>query len=276
MNILITDSNRIVSFGEFAYPSSKDQSVFDTLDDATTVKNIVALATANGIKITAKKKADILAQLNDHLVENYNEVTKMSDTQVFDNIVSEGFEKELKDGAIQRQLFDSGVDFNDLKKTFNEIVQRLALRLSPKDRIAKTAEFLEGYLPDAEDVNGHLGKISALQDFLAVSTTQAGASMRKWAKDNEITLPKVKAKSKSKSIPGFKGNLKIVADWAIENPNATLEDLGKFASENVPKTKTGNDNSGGCALTIFNALIMANAIYGADEVTEEVEMEEAA
>lgn len=276
MKILITGSNKIVSFGEFAYPSSKDQSIFDTLDDDTTVKMMVALATDNGIKITAKKKADIMVQLNDHLVEKYNEVTKMSDTQVFEEIVSNGFAEELKDGIIQRKLFDAGMDFNDLKKNFNSIVSKLGLRLSAKERVAKASEFLEGYLPDADDVEMHLGKISALQDFLGVSSTQAGASMRKWAKDNDITLPKVKAKSKSKLEPGFRGNVKIVADWAIENPSATLEELAKYASENVPVTKTGKDNSAGHALTVFNALIFAKAIYAPVVDEAEVELEEAA
>ena len=275
MKILITGSNKIASFGTFVFPKTgSDESIFDTDDVA--IKQILALASTNGIEITAKKKADILIQLNDHLVKNNTEVNTMSDTQKFEDIIVAGFEAETSDNEMFKQLFQAGCEYTDLKTTFTSIVEAKGLRLSPKDRAVKTTEFLEGYTPDATDVESHLAKVSALQDHLGCATTQAGASMRKWAKDNDITLPKVPKKTAPKMAPGFRGNQKIVADHALANKDITFDELVAFAAENVEKTSTGKDNSRAYAIGVWNAVIFAKA-YASETVAEvEVELEEAA
>lgn len=273
MKILITETNLIVSFGEFVF-ANKGQTIVDT--EELTVANIKEIATKNGATITAKKKADIVAQLNDHMVEHNTEVNTMSDNEKYEKIVVEGIEAGQKDGEIARHLFDAGVEFEDIAKTIKTIANEKGLRLTPKARNIKTAEFLEGYVPDG--VENHLGKVAALQDHLKCSTTQAGASMRKWAKDNDVELPKVPKKSASKIEPGFRGNIKPIADWALaQEVQPTLEELEAFAKENVPLTKGGHDSSKGHALTIFNAIIFANAMYApVEEEVVDSEMEEAA
>lgn len=269
MKLLVTGSNAVVSFGEFVH-ANEGQTIVDT--EELTVKQILEVASVNKATITAKRKADIVDQLKGYLVENNTEVSEMSDAQKFEEVVISGFAEKLSDDDISENLYIAGCPFKDIDKTLKDIIALKALRLTPKERNAKAAEFLEGYVPDG--VENHLGKVSALQDFLDCSTTQAGASMRKWAKDNDVELPKVPAKSKTVSVPGFRGNIKIVADWALaQEVQPTLEQLVEFASANVPVTKTGKDNSSGYALTVYNAIIFANAMY---TVEEEVEMEEAA
>jgi len=187
------------------------------------------------------------------------------------NIIVEGFANEKTDNDIKKEMFmTEEIDFGDINKTFLQVIAEKGLRLSSKDRTTKTNEFLEGYEPDG--VENHLAKISALQDHLNCATTMAGAAMRKWAKTNEIDLPK--APKESAVEPGFRGNIKTVADFAIANKDCTLEDLVKFASESVPNTKTGKDNSRAYAIGIWNAVLFAHK-YNA-EVVEEVELEEAA
>lgn len=273
MKVLITDSNKVVAFGEFVHAQA-GQTIVDT--DELTVKQILELAAANKTTIAAKKKADIVDKLKGFLAEHNTEVTEMSDAQKFEEVVVSGFAEKLSDDDISENLYKAGCPFKDIDKTLKQIIADKGLRLSPKERNAKAAEFLEGYQPDATDVESHLAKVSALQDFLDCSTTQAGASMRKWAKDNDITLPKVVAKAKSKLEPGFRGNIKIVADWALAQDYVpTLEQLVAYASANIPPTKGGKVNSSGYALTVANAIIFANALYGVSDEAE-VEIEEAA
>lgn len=273
MKILITETNQVVAFGQFVH-AEKGQTIVDT--DELTVANIKEIATANGAKITAKKKAEIVSQLNDHMVENNTEVTEMTDIEKYEQIVVDGFANELTDGQITRQLFDAGVEFTEIGKVFKDIVTSKGLRLTPKERNEKASEFLEGYSPDVDDVESHLAKVSALQDHLDCSTTQAGASMRKWAKANDITLPKAPVKSKAKIEPGFRGNMKIVTDWILSLETIpTLEEIVKYAADNVPPTKKGNDSSKGCAITAYNAMIFAQAMYSVEEEVE-TDLEEAA
>ena len=119
MKILITESNAVVSFGKFVH-AEKGQTIVDT--DELTVKQIIEIASANNATITARKKAEIVAQLEAILAITNTEVTKMSDQEKYEVIVVEGFTAELTDNEIKRQLFDAGADFDDLKKLFKTIV----------------------------------------------------------------------------------------------------------------------------------------------------------
>ena len=265
MKILITETSKIISFGEFVW--AKDgNTVADTEKEETTVALWKEFAAINEINVTAKKKADIVSQIEAHIVEHNNEVTEMEHEQLAEQIISEGFAAEKTDDEMKEAMIIQGIPYGIMNKMFKETVERLGLRVSPKERNAKAAEFLEGYTPDINDVNSHLAKISELQDFLDCKTTQAGASMRKWAKDNKIELPK--APATPTVSPGYRGNPKIVADWALQNENCTFDELVKYASESVPKTKGDKDNSRSVAIAIWNALIFAKAL-NADEVVED-------
>ena len=258
----------VVAFGKFVF-SKGENIVVDT--EELTVKQILEIATVNKVEITKKRKADIISQLNNHLVEHNTEVNEMSDEQKFVDIVVTGFEAEKTDNNIKKEMFEAGCDFGDINKTFNSIVAEKALRMSPKDRNTKASEFLEGYVPGT--VEEHLGKVAALEDFLDCKTTQAGAAMRAWAKSNEIELPK--APTTPTAAPGFRGNQKIVADHAISNKGVTFDELVVFAAANVEKTKGGKDNSRGYAVSVWNSIIFAKQyaeeVVEQDIVTEETE-----
>lgn len=187
--------------------------------------------------------------------------------QKYKDIIVKGFEAEQSDNAIKKAIFNAGCDFNDVNKTFNATVKESKLRMSPKERTVKTAEFLEHYDPSTVTYEDHLTKISALQEYLGCRNTQAGASMRKWAKDNGLTLPKPPETPK---VAGFRGKQKIVTDWYLENSDATFEQLLKFTESNVAKTKTGKDNRREYVITAWNAKIFADQLYSVEPV-EEVE-----
>lgn len=270
MKLLITGSKAIISFGQFVFAQGENE-VVDT--EELTVAAIKEIANANNVSITAKKKADIVSQIHDHLVENnYTEESTMSDTEKFEQIIVDGFAAEKSDNDIKSDMFKAGCDFGDINKIFNKTLADKKLRLTPKDRNEKAVAFLEGYVPEAENVEAHLSKVAALQDHLKCTTTQAGASMRAWAKLNDIELPK--APATPTATPGFRGNQKLVADYAIANKEITFEQLVKFAADNVPKTKGDKDNSRGYAVSVWNSIIFAKA-FNAPVVEAEVEVEEA-
>ena len=266
MKILTTEGGKIISYGQFVFATGENEVV--DVNEEMTIATIKDIAKLNGCSITAKKKDDVISQLQTYLNENYHEVTEMTDEQKFENIVVEGFEKEMSDNDIKKALFTAGCEFGDINKVFNKAVQDKGLRLSPKDRNEKAAEFLEGYVPT--DVETHLAKLSALQDHLSIASTQAGAAMRAWAKVNEIELPKAPT---VKTAPGYRGKKKILADWMIENKEATFDQLCAYASEAIEKTKEGKDASRNYAVDVWNAVIFAKSYAGIEEVEDESETE---
>lgn len=261
MKIQINTQNKIVAYGSFVWTSPVSTDTI--IDDETPMKTLQEIAKNTGLEIKGKKKADFISNLMVALAEtNITEVTQMTDTQKYLEIIQTGMNDGLDDNQIKEKLYGAGVGFADLNKVFNEIIKDNKLRMSPKERNEKAAEFLVGYSPVAEDVESHLAKIAALQDHLESSTTQAGAAMRAWAKVNDITLPKAPKVTISKRVPGFGGNHKIVADFMLENKDATKEALAAFAKANIPLTKSGKENWGGYANDVWNAVHFAKVWSG--------------
>jgi len=275
MKVLITESGAILSYGA-PFNKGVNSNKIVELEDLTVqeLKNICTANNVDGIK-SKSTKADIINKLTDHMVINNTEEKEMSDKEKYIEIIKEGFANELADDNIKENMYGAGCPFGEIDKTFKEIVKDLGLRLTAKERAIKTSEFLEGYVPDADDVNSHLAKLAALQDHLKCTSTQAGAAMRKWAKDNDIELPKVPKKPKTE--PGFRGKIKILSDWALENKDVTFDELEAYAKENVPPSKTGKDNSHSYAVTVWNAILFAKAWAGetdSEEVVSEDEVED--
>ena len=275
MKLLINTQNKIISHGTFVFTNDLSSDIIMT--DENSMKDLQDVAKCNGFEVKSKKKIDFVTELTNLLQQSdIMEITQMTDTQKYLETIQAGMESGKNDDEIKEDLYGNGVKIKDLNKIFNQIVKEFKLRLTPKERNDKAAEFLTGYEPT--DVESHLAKISALQDFLECSTTQAGAAMRAWAKTEDITLPKAPKESKSTRTPGFGGNHKIIADFILANREATREQLNEFAKANVPLTKTGKENWKGYANDIWNAAHFAKIWSGeiVVEVTEEVETEEAA
>jgi len=261
MKIQINTQKKIVAYGDFVWTSPVSTDIIVT--DEEPMKTLQEIAKNTGLEVKGKKKADFISNLIAELAKTtITEVTQMTDTQKYLGIIQAGMEDSLDDNQIKEKLYGAGVGFADLNKVFNEIIKENKLRMSPKERNEKAGEFLTGYTPTAEDVEAHLSKVSALQDFLECSTTQAGAAMRAWAKVNDITLPKAPKVTISKRLPGFGGNHKILADFMVANRETTKEELAAFAKANIPLTKGGKENWGGYANDIWNAVYFAKIWSG--------------
>lgn len=135
-------------------------------------------------------------------------------------IIVDGFKENKSDDEMLQALFEAGVPFTDLRTTFNDIVKEKGLRLTSKERKAKTAELMEGTteIKDADEV---LKIVSMLQDKLKVTSTKAMGSLRTWAKGAGIELPKAPRVSKPRKA-GFGGHYKNILDHILE-----LREAGK-------------------------------------------------
>ena len=149
--------------------------------------------------------------------------------QDYVEIVVAGFAAEKDDNTILQALFEAGAPFSDLRATFNDIIKEKGLRLSAKDRAIKVNELLEGWTP--EDTNDHLGKIALVQNECNIPSTKAASAIRKWAKDNNVTLPKKEREAKAKK-EGFGGMIQKILDYAMANQDCTRDTLAAFCKEN--------------------------------------------
>ncbi|MBT8294377.1 MAG: hypothetical protein KJN70_13975 [Eudoraea sp.] len=135
-------------------------------------------------------------------------------------IIMDGFKADppLSDDAMLQQLFEGGVPFGELRTVFNDIVKEKGLRLTAKERKAKTAEIMEG-TDKIETADEVLAIVAKLQDKLKVTSTKAMGSLRTWAKGAGIELPKAPRVSKPRKA-GFGGNYKQILDHILAEREA--------------------------------------------------------
>ncbi len=181
-------------------------------------------------------------------------------------IVVDGFKANppLSDDAMLAQLYEQGVVFSELRTVFNEIVKDKGLRLTNKERKIKTAELLDG-TTEIVDAEAMLKIVAMLQDKLKVTTTKAMGSLRTFAKDNNITLPKAPRASKPRKA-GFSGHYAKILDFIIDNRDADKKAVVEFChKESIPEAYS---------TTALNVVHFAKRWNG--EITEEAEEADAA
>ncbi|MCD6337130.1 MAG: hypothetical protein J7M01_02725 [Candidatus Marinimicrobia bacterium] len=155
-------------------------------------------------------------------------------------IVVQGFEaNESDDDIIQKMFLTELVGFNDLRSTFNEIIKEKGLRLTNKERKIKTNELLEG-VTRFENSEEMLKCVAMLQDELKVATTKAMGSLRTWAKDNGVELPKAPRVTKARKI-GFGGHYAKLLAHSIDlrNSGSDIDKTSMVAfchANNIPES----------------------------------------
>jgi len=182
--------------------------------------------------------------------------------QIHIDIVLNGFKEVKSDDDILRELFESGLSFDKLRPTFNEIVKENGLRLSAKERKVKTNELLLDWEPvDSGDL---LAKTSMLKDELKVTDSKALSAIRSWAKENNVELPKTARKPKELKV-GFSGHIHKVLELVKQNRTASREDIQKMCeSVNVPVNYT---------TMVMNIVAFANEWNDVEAATEEADSE---
>lgn len=233
MNIII-DSNFKARFkgqnltaaehdGEFVFSENSDFSI-------STLKEI---AKANGFEIPSKelrKKANAHEFVFNTLNTSENIVeAKMSNLDQVKEIVNVGVSEGKSDDEIKIAIVQSGISFKDAQKFFQQAMEECGHRISPKARFAKICDVLDEmeFNPDTPD------EVSAVAEKLAeqiddTSEKQALAAMRKWAKENEIELPKPAKKAGGAGRGAGGGLIQKGLDWLVENKDADAEAITNF------------------------------------------------
>ena len=146
-------------------------------------------------------------------------------TEAHISIVVSGFEAGKSDDEIIREIFETGVDFKDLRVIFNEVVASQGLRLSAKERKTLTTQTLEGWTPETH--SEVIAKAEELGNLLKLSESKTLTAIRAWAKEEKVELPKAERKAREMKV-GFGGHVRTLLDHLLANREETREGLEAF------------------------------------------------
>ena len=231
MKYLINHEFQAIRKGDFVQADSDhSEFIFDSENPEQSVATILEIADAMKVKVTNKKakKADLAIEVSDLLETlKIDEVNKMSLSDKIKAIVEENYveaetqdERASNDMQIQIEIASAGLDiaFKDIAKRFNEAMESLGYAISPANRQKAADKLLDEAGFDPQDHGDVLAAVAKIVSGVP-KTTDADAlkCVRKYAKENEITLPK-----KPSTPSGFRP--KMLA-WILDNPHATREEM---------------------------------------------------
>ena len=231
MKYLVDGKFRATFRGPFVRVQLDDQFVYDTDEPTTlTVGQLVEFASANNIEINATKKADVVAELNEGLSNlKLREVNEMTDSQKAEQIIIEANENGLGEEETLLSLVNGGVPFKKASKMYTQIRVQLGLEVSASDRKAQINDYLSKKGLKPVEYSDTLAVVAALQSEVpGLTSSQALAGINKFAKENQIEMPK-KPKAAKKPKGGFKAQL---ITWIVKNPTAKQAELEDFVAQN--------------------------------------------
>ncbi len=278
---LINNSYVVVRRGDFVEAcESAAEFILDTAKNELHRSVMIEIAEANGIKINKNlKTSDYADSLEIKLYElKIPEVNKMTDTQNIEKIVLAGFAAEKTDEDMIVEIIESGVKFKEAGKLFAQVCEAKGLRKSSKNRREEVGAILD----EAEFAPADSEELQKMIDYIVenvddTTAKQAGIVIKRWAKENEIALPK-RARSaggsKSGGVAGATGFRGAMLGWLLENKDFTQDELG--AQILVKKPKFGEQQVEAAAKRFtqyveFAKLLNAPAEVVETEAAEEVE-----
>jgi len=232
MSKFLIDSNfKLTRKGEFVVADEEaGEFILDTESVDYSAATLKEVATKNKIKIPSKaNKEDIVSILEDklNLIKKVPEVNKMTDTQIAEEIIEAGHETKTDDEMLV-QIVNAGVSFKNAAKLFKTVMEAKGYRIAAKDRATAAAKILDeaGFDPKKwDDVDKAAANL--VREVADTNTKQAMNLLKKYAKTNNIELPK---KEKSEKAPGgFRGKL---LDFVATNAlSATDKDIVKWIED---------------------------------------------
>lgn len=159
--------------------------------------------------------------------------------------------KSKDDNDLLSIIIGMGVKFNKAKGVLNTVLEEQGLRMSKADRDAKAEELLENFSVTTETTAEEVAEqVEVLVEELDIKVPAARSYIRAMFTEQDIDMPKaVRASSgpRAPRAPGFAGDMKLAADFAIANPEALADDeeaFKTFMDENGGSTtKGGADKS---------------------------------
>ena len=158
---------------------------------------------------------------------------------------------KLSDEDILGMLIPLKVPFNSAKGVLKKVLEENGLRMSKEQRDTKAKELLADFEPTEETEIDEVNEIiENLVEELGCTAGVARAYVRTLFTAVEIAMPKNSSGGGGKRgprTPGMKGDAKLSADFAIENPEAVENDLEAFKAymdaNGGSTTRAGKDKS---------------------------------
>ena len=159
--------------------------------------------------------------------------------------------KDAEDNDILGKLIGKGVPFNKAKGVLDKIMVAQGFRMTKAQLDEKAEEILAAFSIDAETTPEEVNdQIDDLVDELNCTVNKARNYVKSLFTEAEIAYPKMPKKAsgpRAPREPGYRGDVKISADYALENPEAGEDDQAAFKAymdENGGSTtSSGKDKS---------------------------------
>lgn len=234
---LIGSNFKAIRKGAFVEASIDDGEFIITSDlaEKLTVATLKEVAISNKLSVPSKiHHKDLVVSLMEHLKTlKLPKVDKMTETQTVEKIVAEGIEAGLTDDEMKVMIVNEGISFKNAGKLFNSVMESQGHRVSAASVAEAAAKLMAGVEGDEEngiegvapfapetsdDVQSMIDKITS--EVKGATEKQAKSAIRKYAKANDITMPK----AKSTTSRGGGGNIQAkVRGWMLENRDCTVE-----------------------------------------------------
>ena len=239
---LINSEFVVVRRGDFVEAcESANEFILDTAKNELHASTMHEIAEANGFKLDKRQRvSDMKDTLEIKLsILKIPEVNKMTDTQNLEKIIVAGFEAGKTDEDMIIEIIETGVKFKEAGKKFAQICEAKGLRKSSKNRRDEVNAILE----DAEFAPANAAEMQTMVDYLVktvddTTAKQATSVIKRWAKANDVVLPKRERSaggSKSGGVAGATGFRGAVLGWLLENKDFTQEGLKEFILSKKPK-----------------------------------------
>lgn len=229
----IVDNFKIVAYGPACWVPAISESWI--LDHETTVSNMLDVANFEKIKLTGKKKDEIMSSIEDYCKSSENKIPLIKEKmmqEVISDIITAGFEAGKSDNEMLSDMVMAGVPFGDVAKLFKKFVVDNKLRMSSKERKQKMADILVDWSTDS--VDEVLSMVSKIKDACEATEAQAMSAIRRHAKEQGWEVPKAKKEPKARVTKFTK-----IAKWVLENPDCTEPELQAAVNELLGEKSSG-------------------------------------
>jgi len=159
--------------------------------------------------------------------------------------------KDKDDNETLGLLIGKGVPFNKAKGLLKKIQEDQGLIFTKADRDSKAEEILSGFSATADTTAEEVQEqVENLMGELNCKIGVARGYVKAMFDEDELTMPKATRTAsgpRAAKTPGFRGDVKLAADFALENPEAVENDEEAFKEymndHGGSTTKTGGDKS---------------------------------
>lgn len=230
--------------GEFVYVTGSEGEVENMGPASVDLLKDVAKANKLTIARGLRRRDEIVAFLDEELekMSNIAEQNEKPGSEQVVEVVQAGFAAGQDDETIMMELVQKKlVPVKSVGRVFNQVVTELGLRVRAKDIRESIFEALNAtnFAPEtAEELRENVEKLSETlsTETHVVDAKQVMSYVRKWAKDNSVTLPSLPRGRKGSGVSGWRAR---IFDFILNSPEATAADVeAKMAEMERPEAAT--------------------------------------